>query len=154
MSRRFAYVLEFDRNGGYLAGTKEQQATIRGRLKELMTRDSPLDLVMRAVAVKVKWYWNDLPPGDRLPVITTFVKGLNGLASDDHIWIHPSWTGDGLEAIWFHELGHVVGINLFNPQNASEGWAEEFKLWCANGCPTDSPVWRALESRIEEILDL
>lgn len=151
--RRFAYVLEFDRNGGSLAGSKEQQKAIRDELNDLMGgQGSLMDRTMRALAKVHKKYWNDVAPADRLPILTTFVDGVSGHGQAHHIWIGTGWTGDNLISIWFHELGHVVGINLFNPQDRTEHFAHMFSAWCANGCPANHWTWEQLQPVVEAIL--
>lgn len=150
MSDRFAYVMEFDRDPAK-AGTPEQQALIREHVESRLQWDCALDRTFRALAKVVKRYWQD--PGNlKKPVTTTLIEGINGRANNTQIWVHKSYTGEALLSIWTHELGHVIGINLFNPQDASEDWAEQFKVWVFNDCPTDHPVWERLQPRVDEIL--
>lgn len=150
MSERFAYVMEFDRDTGE-GGTPEQQAAILEHVRSRLVFDCNLDRTFRALARVVKKYWQD--PGNlKKPVITHLIPGVNGLASDTDIWVNHTYTGEALLSIWTHELGHVIGINLFNPQERSEQWAEEFKIWVFNGCPSDHPVWERLEVQVNRIL--
>lgn len=136
--RRFAECFEFDRADDARSGTPEHQAAIRRDLELFMDYGGPLHRVIqaldRAINRRYVHYIN-----------ITFGEGSMPFANPSQIWMN--WTFDPeLNAVYFwHELGHVVGMNVFNPQDRSEGWAEEFKQWVYNGCPTDHPVWLRLE---------
>ncbi|MFN2488042.1 MAG: hypothetical protein ABR609_15825 [Acidimicrobiia bacterium] len=131
--RRMAYGLEFDRRGGATGGTESQQAVIRGWLESFLVFGSRFDLVMRALAKKVK---------TTVPYVNIeFDPGIAAFAGWYGIYINVSYVGEHLESTFAHELGHVVGINLLSDR--SEGFAEEFKNWVYGG-QSDGPVWDRL----------
>ncbi len=156
--RRFAYVMEFDRRGSVWAGTAAQRQTVRDAFADHLSADprpaglrfvaprhggplvfgEPFDLTMRALAKKVKL----TSPYVRIMFETGIAFGvswpsiimLNRAVEDP----------DVLASVVMHELGHVVGWNLFNPTDRSEGWAEDFKRWVFSNSPIDHPVWKRI----------
>ena len=134
-ARRFAYVMEFDRRGNVWAGTDAQRQTVRDAFADHLVFGQPFDLTMRALAKKVKL----TSPYVRIMFETGIAFGvswpsiimLNRAVEDPEV----------LASVVMHELGHVVGWNLFSPTDRSEGWAEDFKRWTFSNSPTDHPVW-------------
>jgi len=135
--RRFAYVMEFDRRGDVWAGTDAQRQTVRDAFADHLVFGGPFDLTMRALAKKVKL----TSPYVRI----IFETGIAfGHAYPSTILLNRDITGDVLASTVMHELGHVVGWNLFNPIDTSEGWAESFKSWVFSNSPADHPVWKRI----------
>lgn len=128
---RIAYLYEFDRRGGDYAGTPEQQEWVRQAFERVLVFNNPLDRVARRLARLVKYQF----PLTHTPI--TFESNIPfGRASRNHIWLNRDLDGPELvEAVLWHEIGHQVGLNFFNPIDNTEGWAEEFRTWAQNGCP-------------------
>lgn len=138
--RRFAYLWEFDRRGAPYSGTAEQQNPIRQALLDIAPFDSRLDLVLRKLAKVVK------AKGPKYANIQ-FETGIPfGRANWMTVYLNVHETNpDILVSTFFHELGHVIGINFWS--DTSEGWAEEFKNWVFGG-QVDGPIW----DRLKEVI--
>lgn len=143
--RRFAEVWEFDRNGPPHCGTLEQQRRVRSWFDRHLLSGNPLHRVMQALdrkANSVGWSF----------YLITFADDprVNPWATATRARIQFYMDPDDLPSQdWFdyvvpHELGHVIGWNLFNPIDRSEQWAEEFRLWLITGSSPVHPVQRRL----------
>lgn len=141
--RRFARVLEFDRNGPPLSGTKAQQDAIRDAVRRHAVYGSPLDRVLfaldRAVNLKGRRYvpvgFADLEP-----------MGILGFCWPTYLQLHEGLHPDWIERTFLHELGHLVGWHVLDPPDRSEGWATGFQQWINAGQETDSPIWKRLDA--------
>lgn len=137
-SRRFAQCLEFDRAGDLRDGTDEQQAQIRAEMDSFIDFRNPLDLTMQAVDTVInRWGFHF--------VRITFDIGYVGHANPTTIYLNYTFEPELVANYFWHELGHVVGMDVFNPQNRTEQFAEEFKIWVYNRTPTDHAIWHQLE---------
>jgi hypothetical protein len=135
--RRFAQCLEFDRAGDLRDGTDEQQAQIRKEMDQFLSFNNPLDLTMRAVDRAInRWGFHY--------VRITFDIGYVAHANPTTIYLNYTFEPELITQYFWHELGHVVGMDVFNPQDRTEQFAEEFKLWVYNGTPEDYAIWERL----------
>jgi hypothetical protein len=135
--RRFAQCLEFDRAGDLRDGTDEQQAQIRKEMDQFLSFNNPLDLTMRAVDRTINsWGFHY--------VRITFDIGYVAHANPTTIYLNYTFEPELIAQYFWHELGHVVGMDVFNPQDRTEQFAEEFKLWVYNGTPEDYAIWERL----------
>lgn len=142
--RRFGRCLEFDRAGDARSGTPEQQARIREEIKQFVQFNNRLDKVLAAVdkvAYKRGVYYINI----------TFGTGFIGFANPNGFYLNYGFSPDLTAVYFWHELGHVVGMNVFNPQDRTEEWAEEFRIWVANGSPDDA-TWAKMRPVVEAIL--
>lgn len=136
--RRFAECFEFDRAGDLRVGTPEQRARIHAEIDQFLVFGNPLHRTLQAVDRVINRQGVHY-------VNITFTTGLIGWANWMTIYLNYEFPPDLVAFYFWHELGHVVGLNVFNPQDRSEEWAEAFTSWVYNGCPEDSPVWQRLE---------
>ena len=143
--RRFGKCLEFDRAGDLRAGTPEQRGQIRTEVAEFVIFGNPLHRVLQAVDRVINragvHYIN-----------ITFGTGYVGHANWQAIYLNYTFEPELVVQYFWHELGHNVGMNLFNPQNRTEQFAEEFKSWVYNHTPTHFEIWALLRPQVERVL--
>lgn len=138
MKPRMAYVLEFDRRGGVTGGTPTQRQSIRDWLAKAIVFGNNLDLTMRALARAVKVH---------TPYVNIqFDPGFHAFAGWYSVHFNPFYDGEYLQAMFGHELGHVIGLNLLNDR--TEEFAEGFKFWTSDGSPTNHPTWERLKEAV------
>lgn len=143
MARRFARVLEFDRNGPPLSGTKAQQQAIRDAVDRHAPYGSPLDKTLFKLDVAVNLKGRRFVPvgfADLEPM------GLLGFCFPTYIQLHQGLHPDWIERTFLHELGHLVGWHVLTPSDRTEAWAIGFQQWISQGQDHDSPIWKRLET--------
>lgn len=147
-SKRFAECFEFDRAGDLRAGKLEHRMAIRTELERELKFNGPLHQVIRAMdrIINRRGYHY---------VNITFGEGFNAFANPTAIYLNYTHDTSLIVVYFWHELGHVVGMNVFNPQDRTEGWAEEFRIWVANGAPEEwagqpHPTWTRLKEAIKD----
>lgn len=142
---RFAECFEFDRAGDLRAGTPEQRARILAEMDQFLVFGNPLHRTLQAVDRVINRQGVHY-------VNITFTTGLIGSANWMTIYLNHTHSPEIAAFYFWHELGHVVGIDVFNPQDRGEPWAESFVPWIYDGTPVDSPVWQRLEPAVQAIL--
>jgi hypothetical protein len=141
--RRFARMLEFDRNGPPLSGTPELQAAIRDTIKRHAVYGSPFDQTLYRLDQAVNRNGrNFIPVGfaDMAPL------GLLGFCWPTYLQLHEGIHPDWIEPIFLHELGHLFGWHALDTTDTSEGWATGFQQWISQGQNEDSPVWERINA--------
>lgn len=132
-----SYVLRFDKapNGG----TETQRNSISETVKEHVVFGSPLNRVMHGLAVLVKYHTHNVTIG--------FQPGIPfGTANQVSISINQDIEGDILVGTFWHELGHVIGMNFWS--DSSEGWAHLFGGWIGND-NREHPAWIRLRDTLD-----
>lgn len=139
--RRFAGMLEFDRNGPPLEGTPEQQAAIRASVERYAPHDSPLrrglHVLDQAVNREGKNFipvsFVDLASENKLGFCFPTVMLL-------HEGLHPEW----IERTFWHEVGHLIGWKTPAWSHRSEDAANYFQEWAMGGQPDGDVADRLL----------
>ncbi len=140
--RRFARVFEMDRNGPPWEGTTEQQAAVREAFSKHQSWRNRFDRVLYAVDVA-----KNLQGRRFIPISFVESDRFLGFAFPSSILLNEQLLPQYIEKTLIHELGHIVGWNLFNPSDRSETWAEDFRHWVNAGTP-DGPVWDRLKDLV------
>ena len=138
--RRFAGMLEFDRNGPPLSGTAAQQAAIRDSIRRHAPYGSPLHQALHKLDVAVNLKGRHFIPVGFADMASI---GLLGFCWPLYLQLHEGLDPDWIEPVFLHELGHLVGWHVTS--DSSEGWATGFQQWITQGQDTDSPVWQKIK---------
>ncbi len=144
--RRFARVWEMDRNGPPMCGTHAEQQQARNAIGNYSDWDSPYDRALfaldKAANVGGRHYliislWHEVR------------QSFTGRAGGAVIQLFPPSTHEPAQSEWdyvlSHEMGHIMGVQLFNPIDNSEFWASQFQWWIQNGQPEHGYVYDRLD---------
>ena len=131
---RFNRIFEMDRNGPPMCGTIDEQQIVRDAISTYIEWNNPFDRTLFALTKKVKIQ------GRKYLVISlqhderAYFWGRTGGAS---IQLFPPSSRVPSLSEWSyvltHEIGHLMGMHLFNPQDRTESWAVQFQNWVMNG---------------------
>ncbi len=146
--RRFARVMEMDRNGLPACGTLEDQGSVRDAISKYIEFDNGFDRVLWALDKEVNqqgrsflWFsflYDDIP------------TGLRGRAWKVVIQLFPTAGSNWSDTVWeyvvLHEIGHWVGMWLLEPPDRQEPWATDFQGWVMTGADPIGHVYKALDA--------
>ena len=127
---RFNRIWEMDRNGYPMCGSLEEQMTVRHAIDNYIEWNNPYDRAMFALTKKVKRTGRNF-----LPISLLHEEGRQSfwgrtggaviqLFPPDRVTPQSEW-----DFVLSHEIGHVMGRQLFNPADLTEGWAVQFQNW-------------------------
>lgn len=140
--RRFSRIFELDRNGPPWEGTPEQGAAVRASIAKFQADNSRFDKVLLALD-KLK----NLEGRSFIPIGFFEIENALGYAYPSRIALNEALDPNHLERTLIHEIGHVIGMNFFNPTDRTEAWAIGFEQWVRNG-QSDGPVWDRLKDKV------
>ncbi len=131
---RFARIWEMDRNGYPMCGSLDEQQMVRDAIGNYIEWNNPYDRAMFTLTKKIK-------AGGRyfLPISLLHEEGRRsfwGRTGGAVIQLFPperQATQSEWAFVLSHEIGHVMGRQLFNPADFTEGWAVQFQNWVMNG---------------------
>ena len=146
--RRFARMMEMDRNGYPACGTLEDQASVRDAISKYTEWNGGFDRVLWALDKEVNregrsflWFsflYEGIP------------EALRGRAWKVVIQLFPTagstWSDTVWEYVVLHEIGHWVGMWLLDPPDRQEPWATDFQQWVFQGSPSSGHVYEALDA--------
>ncbi len=148
MNRRFARMMEFDRNGFPASGTAGDQWHVRDAISKHLEWDNSFDRTLWALDKKVNkagrsFLWFSFWYADN-------ERGLRGEAwkTTIQLFLDPegSWSATTWEYVVIHEIGHWTGMWLLQPSDRTENWATDFQQWVFAGGEQKGHVYEALKA--------
>jgi len=146
--RRFARVMEMDRNGPPACGTLEDQGHVRDAINKYIDFDNGFDRTLWALDKEVNrqgrsylvfsFYYENPPKSLRAhawPIVIQIFPN-SGEPAHDTLW----------EYVVLHEIGHWMGIWLLEPADWSEQWAVDFQGWVMSGAEPIGRVYERLDA--------
>ncbi len=146
--RRFARVMEMDRNGPPTCGTLEDQGHVRDAINRYIEWDNGFDRVLYALDLEVNrqgrsFLWFNFLYED-------FPGGLRAQAWKVVIQLFPTSGGSWNDAVWesvvLHEIGHWIGMWILDPPDREENWATDFQQWVFSGAEPIGHVYERLDA--------
>ena len=144
---RFNRIFEMDRNGYPMCGSLTEQMTVRHAINNYAEWNGPYDQALFALTKKVK-------AGGRyfLPISLLHEEGRQSfwartgsaviqLFPPDRVTPQSEW-----DFVLSHEIGHIMGRQLFNPADLTESWAVQFQNWVMYGQREGNYVYDRLDS--------
>jgi hypothetical protein len=138
--RRFAGMLEFDRNGPPWEGTPEQQTAIRGSVSRHAIYGSRLRRALHALDQAVNREGKHFIP---VSFVDLASENKLGFCFPTIILLHEGLLPSHIEQTFWHELGHLFGWKTPAWSHRSEDAANYFGEWATGGQP-DGDVWDRL----------
>ena len=145
---RFHRIWEMDRNGYPMCGSLKEQMMVRAAIGSYVEWDGPYDRALFVLTKKVKATGRYF-----LPISLLHEEGRQsfwGRTGGAVIQLFPPdrelISQHEWDFVLSHEVGHVMGRYLFNPNDRTEAWATQFQNWVMYGQREGTYVYDRLDS--------